>query len=401
MLDWVPEERPKYTRLGAIVLNTGLLAGISLLVALARLVDAPWVVILPAAMLWALLIITLDSWLVASTHGISSVSRVVKFLPRLVISVLIGAVIAEPLLLWVFQPAIHKEVQDFRQQELISYESALRNCNPPSGELVANPACAEMLVNIPNSPQAARDELATVVKNRDEHKAMVEGLTAQWEQKEKLARDECAGTSGQGLSGVVGNGPECRRNREIADKFKVDSQLTKHQEKLLALNSLVDDMTRKRADAEQTAAQQISTAIRTKVDEKRSHQNKIGILDEAAALGRLSDQSAFVFVAQWLVRLLLVAIDCMPVLAKLMSGSTKYDVLVSRQMDTANRLHDKHVTMRERQDAGDMDVQLHRFDHNQRTRIKNIDEEDRAARAKQAADLDAEIDALAAKLREQ
>jgi hypothetical protein len=323
------------------------------------------------------------------------------FAPRLAISLLMGAVIAEPLLLWVFQPAIHKEVQDFRQEELTTYESRLRTCNPANGDFVADPGCAAMHVNIANSPQATQQELAKVSENRNQLKTFVDGQHTEWDRLEKLARDECTGTKGSGLSGVVGVGPECRRNRDVADKYKVDDQLAKHQADLVALNNEVDALTAKVALAQQTAGAQISAAISAKVADRRDNQGTIGILDEDDALGRLSDRSGFVFVAQWLVRLLLIAIDCMPVLAKLMGGSTNYDRLVSRQTDTAGRLHDKHVGLREQQDAGDMDVQSRRFDQNVRTRIKNIDEEDRAARAQREADLDAEIDALAAKLRVQ
>jgi hypothetical protein len=310
-----------------------------------------------------------------------------------------GAVIAEPLLLWVFQPAIHKEVLDFRQDELTAYESRWRTCNPANGEFVAAAECARYHVNIKDSPQAAQQELAKATADRDRLKALVDELNTKREGLEKIARDECGGVKGPGLSGVVGNGSECKRNRAIADQFRTDSRLNKHQSDLAALNDRIDTLTKGVATAQQTAGTQISAAIDEKVTGMRGNQGRIGILDEDDALGRLSDRSWFVFVAQWLVRLLLIAIDCMPVLTKLMSNSTKYDLLVSRQVETAGRLHDKHVGLRERQDICGMDVQLQRVEQSLRTRIESIDEADRAARAQHEADQDAEIDALAAKLR--
>ncbi|KDN20733.1 hypothetical protein DV20_18775 [Amycolatopsis rifamycinica] len=401
ILDWVPEERPRYTRLGAIIFNTGLLAGVSLLVALAGMVAVPWILLLPAAALWAYVIISFDGWLIASTHGMLGAGKARVFLPRLVISLLMGAVIAEPLLLWIFQPAIHKEVLDGRQHELSSYESQYRNCNPAGAPALQTPGCAEFQLTIANSPDAAQQELEKAVKNRDAAKAEYDTLYAKWDGLEKLARGECSGSAGEGLTGVAGDGPECDRNRDVADRFRTDNQLEKRQADLTAANANIDGLTAKLGSAQQTAGQQISAAIKAKVDSMREHQGVIGILDEDEALGRLSDRSTMVFAAEWLVRLLLIAIDCMPVLTKLMSGSTAYDVLVSRQVEVARRLHDKHVTLRERQDTADNDVWLQRTEYNLRTRIDSIEEADRSARARRESDLDAEIDRLAAKLRNQ
>jgi len=47
ILDWAPEERSSYTLLGAIVLNTGVLAGLSLIVALSSLTNGWWILLVP------------------------------------------------------------------------------------------------------------------------------------------------------------------------------------------------------------------------------------------------------------------------------------------------------------------------------------------------------------------
>jgi len=50
ILDWVPEERPRYTRLGAIVINTGLMAALSMTVLLGK-VDVPPLFVVPVALM--------------------------------------------------------------------------------------------------------------------------------------------------------------------------------------------------------------------------------------------------------------------------------------------------------------------------------------------------------------
>jgi hypothetical protein len=227
---------------------------------------------------------------------------------------------------------------------------------------------------------------------------MVDNLNGQWVELERIARNECGGTSGQGLTGVPGDGPECRRNRQVADQYRIDSQLDKHQADLTALNQQLVTLADSLATAQQTAGRQISAAITEKVDAKRAAQGNIGILDEDKALGQLSDRSFFVFIAQWLVRLLLIAIDCLPVLAKMMSGTTAYDALVSRQIEAGKRLHEKNLSLRERNDTADTEVQLRRAEHELHEKMAIINEADRAARARREADLETEISKLAAKL---
>ena len=108
----MPEERARYTRLGAIVLNTGLLAGLSLATALTTFLHVSLWIVIPVALVWAYVIVSFDGWLIASTHGLLNRSKWRIFLPRLMISWLMGAAIPEPLVLWVIDPAIHKNVLD-------------------------------------------------------------------------------------------------------------------------------------------------------------------------------------------------------------------------------------------------------------------------------------------------
>jgi len=123
ILDWVPEERPRYTRLGFIVLNTGLLAGLAMHMALTSVTHAAWWLLLPADLLWALIIITIDSWLISSTHGIERSAQFWVYLPRLLVSILLGLAIAEPLVLTVFHQSIGNEISEYRKTEVDRYET--------------------------------------------------------------------------------------------------------------------------------------------------------------------------------------------------------------------------------------------------------------------------------------
>ncbi len=399
ILDWVPEERPRYTRLGAIILNTGLMAAISLLAALGKVLTVFWLFLLPISALWGFVIISFDGWLIASTHGVLSAAKYRIFIPRLIISLLMGVIIAEPLLLWVFQPTIRTEVLDFRQQEITAYESQLKKCNPVSGAAVTTASCSNFHLNIANSPDAVQQELNTATARRDQLNELVNGLSNQYAAKESFAANECAGKAGPGLTGQLGDGPECLHDRKIADQFRVDNQLSQREATLTALNNKIVSLTAALASARQVYDQELSATITSEVNAKRLDQGKIGILDQDAALGRLSSRSAFVFAGQWLLRLLLIAIDCLPVLTKMIGGTTAYDKLVARQTNVSERLHDKHMSLREGRDGATNQIRMQQTEHELRTRIEEIDERDRAARARRETDLEGQIDELAARLR--
>jgi hypothetical protein len=390
VLDWAPEERPRYSRLGAIIINTGLLAGVSLVVALHHVVDAPSLVLLPIGVFWAFLVISFDSWLIASTHGALGGSKAAVFIPRLFISLLLGAVIAEPLVLWIFQPAIQADVRTHRSQELVAYESQLRVCNPTTGIAVTDPACAKLVLSVSESPAAMRAKLADLQAQRDKLQRLVDDINTEWNRLNQIARNECNGKTGEGLSGRVGQGPNCIRNRADADKYLAQSHLAERQTELTGLDRQITGLA---SDIEKSSAAygtQVDEAIKRKVEERRADQGTfIGLLDEVAALGRLSDKSWFVFGAEWLLRALLIALDCMPVLTKLMGGNTRYDRFINAQLEMASRMHTESIGLQERA-----------FRQEARADIERHDQEDRAERSRRQAAERSEIDRLVRQIKE-
>jgi hypothetical protein len=400
ILDWAPEERARYSRLGAIVLNTGMMAALSLLVALHSIATAFWLFLVPAALIWGYVIVSFDGWLIASTHGLLGKSKLRIFVPRLVISLLMGAVIAEPLLLWIFQPAVHKEVLDERQTEINDYTGQLKLCNPVSGVVVATASCRDFHVNVGDSPQVVQEQLTTTISNRAHLQALVDDINRQLAAKQQLANDECAGIPRPGvLSGQVGEGPRCQRETQQAQQFRSDNQLDQRQADLTGLNQQVDALTASLDRAKATYGTEVSKAIAAQMRQKQADQGAIGLLDEEKALATLSGKDSAVFAAEWLVRLLLIAIDCLPALTKLMGGNTTYDQLVFHQLETSRSLHARYVGMRERRDAASVELRSRRTEHGLQSRLDRLTVADQFDRAQREADKEAQIEELAARLR--
>jgi hypothetical protein len=127
-----------------------------------------------------------------------------------------------------------------------------------------------------------------------------------------------------------------------------------------------------------------------RANQQEEQDGPIGLLEQSAALGRLSAHSGFVLAAQRMLRLLLIALDCLPVLAKLIGGTTSYDRLVNARPQMRKRMHAKDIESTE-----------HRYAHQKRVVDEILNDEVRAGRARQRAAQRAEIENLVEELRAQ
>ena len=391
VLDWVPEERARYTRLGAIILNTGLLAGLSLFTALNHVVQAPPFALAAVGMFWAFMVISFDGWLIASTHGVLGATKVWFFLPRILVSVLLGAVIAEPLVLWAFAPAVNREVQTFRAQSLDEAVTLWTHCNPPTGIEPPDTACQGYVLNIQgvDSPAVAQQKLTALIAQRKVVADRIAGINEQLGVMNALARAECNGSKGAGLSGYLGEGPNCHRDRQQADQFRQDSKLDDEQKAQAELDTQIVAANSQIQTVGDSYGKRVAGAIaQAKADRQKMQDGTIGLLEQSAALGRLSARSGFVLAANWMLRLLLISLDCLPVLAKLIGGTTSYDRLVNARLQLRRRMHAKNI-----------DSMEHRYAHQQRVVDEILNDEVRASRARQRAAQRAEIENLVEKLR--
>ncbi|MBP2191015.1 hypothetical protein BJ987_003916 [Nocardia goodfellowii] len=340
---------------------------------------------------------TFDRWLIASTHGLSHRSKAAVFGPRLALSVLLGVAIAEPLVLWVFQAPIHNEVAEYRKNEIERYEGLLKECNPVAGSPTRTD-CGNHRVNIAHPPEAVENELAEATAQLARSSAAVTEIDHRLDELERLAREECAGTAGPGLTGNIGEGGECLRNRAKADQYRLDTQIDKQHADQIALQLKVDDLNRQLGEARERSGGEIASEIAIKVDEKRENLKERGILDDIDALGRLSSDSHAVWLASWVLRLLLIAIDCMPVLGKLLGGTTTYDRMVARRLASANRKHSRDTRLDEREHTVDIELGSQQVEQRLRSNTKNLVDIDRIDQARRTTTLNSQMDDFAAQL---
>lgn len=398
VMDWSPAERAKYTGLGIIVLNTGCLAAFAMFTALGKIVAAPALALVPVALIWGWVIFSVDRWLIASTHGVRGMRRVLIFVPRLVLAILLAFTIAEPLTLRIFQNTLDSTAQTTRTEQLDHYQSQLQTCNPVSGQWVGPAACDGNHLTVANPPYAIQQKLATDKQQQTQLESVVGTEESQEQNLTSIAQGECAGTAGTNMTGAAGDGPRCKADWTAAHTYAEQNDLATKQAQLAKLQTSIDAMIQQAGTAQQSYASQLHAAITTAVDTRRNDQSKqIGIIEEWNALELLSSQSAFVFFGHWLLVLVMMALDCLPVLAKLMSESSTYDELISEERASDERIHVTDLRFREETTTMDSEVGIYLAEIHKRDRRRELDQEERVRNAQGDTDGLDDVRALAAR----
>ncbi|MDI1459858.1 DUF4407 domain-containing protein [Catellatospora sp. KI3] len=377
LLDRVPQERAWYTSLGGVVLGTATIAAFSMFFAISQAIGGPhWLVIVPVAV-WFLFILNVDRWLVSSRLGTGWFRRVPVLVMRVLMAVFFGIVIAEPLVLKIFETAVVQHVADQRTQHLADLAGRLKVCNPvPGGTDTAPADCrATETFNFDQSPVATLRELQARRTDADALLKTIDADTAQLRAINDLARRECVGDSGAGLTGQRGVGPNCRRLRAEADAFARNHNISGNSAKLATLRTQISELESGARASHAAFEAEREAKVKARVAEERSHQGAIGLLERLGALHGLADSSGVLAVGIWAVRILFILVDCMPILVKFVGGSTTYDRLVSQQLAVAERdlNHDieaeyaeREAALRKRRAEIDLEVLEHKAELNTR-----------------------------------
>jgi hypothetical protein len=406
LLDLVWEERARYTCLGAIVLGTATMAALSMLDALDQIFGPVWPVLLLVALFWAAFICGIDRWLIASTHGAHS-GRWRVFVPRIFLALLFGVIISTPLVLTVFGSEVVSQAQNDQSKALLAYESQLKQCNPLPGQPAAaaaaaqSPGCAQFYVQVSN-PSIGTDK---AIAAEQSHVRGLNGVINADNNKiaslNTTAREECNGNSGNGLSGVVGVGPNCNRDRQKADNFTSTSDVAQLQSQVTGLDNKIASQTAAAGQQTQTYATNISSAMAKLVAAKEQQEGRIGLLNRIDALGELAAKHLVIAVATILLAIFIIAIDCLPVLSKMMSGTTRYDIILESRLRIAERMAAAAMKVNERRATSRDEIELNRIESKVRAELERIDEESRFDRAQRDAALDRKIAHIAAEYRRQ
>jgi uncharacterized protein DUF4407 len=288
ILEKCPTDGSKYVGIGASVLFTGLFAMLASGYAIYTFTASYWSSIL-VGLLWGLMIFNLDRFIVSSMRKTGNKrNEFIMALPRIILAILISVVISRPLELKVFEREIETELTLINAEIKETQIDQLRT-----------KAEAEI-----ESLQKENESIASVTSEKENSR----------DQLREIASQEADGTGG---SMERNAGPIYKIKKADADKVETElSSLRTRNDQIITGNLASIDSIRSRL-----------TVQIAKLDEP----NYTGLAARLEALDRISVKSAAIWMANWFIILLFIAIETAPVFVKLISYKGPYDHLLAQE----------------------------------------------------------------------
>ena len=288
LLEKCPTDASKYAGIGATIFFTGLFATLATGYAVYTFTDSYWSAV-PVAILWGAMIFNLDRYIVSSMRKTGNKRHeLIMATPRIVLAILISIVISRPLELKIFE----KEIAT----ELTTMNAELKDAR--IAQLKSN--AAREIANYQNENSLLDSMVVLKEKTRDELR--------------EIARQEADGTGGTLRRNA---GPIYKIKKEDADK--ADKELGD----LRARNNQLVEANFSSIDSIRT---NLSTQI-TRLDDL----DYTGLAARLEALSRISSKSWAIWMANWFIVLLFIAIETAPVFVKLISEKGPYDFLLAQE----------------------------------------------------------------------
>jgi hypothetical protein len=328
-----PGARAKFVALGGVLLSTGGLAAVSAAFAVHMALGVWWPFALLIGLGWGAVIVNLDRMvLVGMGHDSSWKRNLVLAVPRVGLALILGIVVATPLTLQVFHKEIDAEIVQMQTERSDAYRLSLdkdaRFTDLPA--LRSRITAAESVVASGGQTDAG---LAVVQNSVTARQAELDAALATAQTLQAKAQCELDGTCGTGQKGA---GTAYEQARAAADAQGAV---------VSAARSALADATSAAAAAQARSAQLAgstltddkATLTRLTAEQDRlqaafdtTNEGSGGILMRLEALDRLGNENATLSAAQFMLSLLFMSVEILPVLMKLLlnfSPPSAYDRL--------------------------------------------------------------------------
>ena len=286
LLNRSPSDVQKYIGIGATVFFTGILAFMSASYAVFTVFDS-YIASIAFGLVWGVMIFNLDRYLVSSMRKSDSKFKdLFSATPRILLAVLIAVVISKPLEVKLFDTEIQSELVLMEQERYLTQENAAK-------------ARYDVDIKIGNEKVAALDLKLQLEKAKVD--AMLLSAVA-----------EADGTGGSGQRNM---GPIYKMKKAEADAAQLSfANLSDSiQTVIVAEVAIVDDL---KSQSNATLSNLEETAL-------------TGLASRLNALGRMSDKNSTIYWASIFIMLLFIAIECSPILVKLITKKGPYDYMLA------------------------------------------------------------------------
>ena len=361
LLAEIRHERSKFTSLGGVVLGTAVVAAFSMWnFATEALGRVSLLAALPTV-IWFLFILNLDRWLVTPVPNARR--RIAPVVLRVMVALMLGVVVAEPLVLRIFAVAIEEHIAEERADGLDTLRGNLEVCTTEAagvdGALPANCPGQQYVVTFGVTSAAQSAELKTLRTDAGTLQGRVNQENKQLATLDSQVRDECRLLIRDAATGLLERTSECQRLRAQAHDFQTTHPIGAEESRLAGMNSriatLENDVTASRESYDKSRA----AAIEQRLAKERAQQKSPGVLERMQALDDLATGKPVLFCGIWLVRALFVFLDILPVLAKFLGGESTYERMLTTASNSAVRIHAERVRLTELRATADTDIAQH------------------------------------------
>jgi len=366
VLEFVPSERARFESLGWAILITSGMAAVSMWFALASAVGINGILAFPIALAWGLVIMGIDRWLIVSMP-VDGPRKFAMAAPRLALALLLGTLISTPLVLRIFESEINAQMAKMQQQSYNTFlqqqqaSDVAKQVSTYSGELTyLNNVIATHGAATANT--ASDPELTTYNKQLTN---LNTELTHWTSLKNQYYGDYICQLYGGPTCPKKGDGPAAKAslknyNAASGEVATLQGQVNHVQGEIqqrdaqLASNSTADQQARYQqaltqqpiVKAEYDTALQRQNALQASFF--ASNQAAHGILNRLEALSELSSGNFTVAAARFLIFLLFLVIECLPVTVKLMQQPGLYEEALQAARDAERRDAKKFYSFRSR-----------------------------------------------------
>ncbi|NEK57058.1 DUF4407 domain-containing protein [Geodermatophilus sabuli] len=321
VLEVAPGARPRFVALGGVLLSTGGLALVSMAFAVHMALGVWWPLALLVGLGWGAVVINLDRMLlVGMAHDASLKRNLVLAVPRIGLALVLGIVIATPLTLQVFHKEIDAEIVTMQAEAADAHRESLES----DARFVGLPELRERIAtqeSIIASGGRTDPELAPVQSTVIERQTAYDEALATSGELEAKAQCELDGTCG---TGDAGTGDAYLQARAAADAqaavvAAAGSSLAAAQEAADAAEERSTDLAASSLDLDRESLERLTAEQdRLQAAFDGANEDNGGILARLQALDRLGDRNATLAAAQFMLSLLFMCVEILPVLMKLL-----------------------------------------------------------------------------------
>jgi len=294
VLQHCQRERRKFVAMGGTIVTTSVFATVGATFTMHQFLHASLLLSLIVGLGWGLAIMNLDRWLMISIRRQGTPTKTVLIaVPRVILALLIGLVIAEPLVLWVFNEEVMAQAEEDQGHE---YEDGVKRVQQ----------LYPVIPTLKAKEKHLQESLGAVHEGAELHRSV-----AYNDALDSLRRVESSAAKGR-LSPAEQAQLQAEAESRVDEvRSGVLATEAQHAKKKRGYRE------RKLHRAQRELSQQLKRR-REAIAKLDVAYDEIGLLDRVEALGHLTSQHPEMLAIRIVLTLVILLIDSLPALAKVL-----------------------------------------------------------------------------------